>query len=87
MENRFHHKPYNNTKIKKRIALIKELVTELHKHFVFKDTLNFNFLLHLYSSKIEDLYNHAPEMSDKTFQEQINLLDQSLNEIKGYAIQ
>ena len=87
MENVFHHTPYNQTKIKKRMELIKKIVTDLNKHLVYRDTLNFNFLLHLYSSKLEDLYNHGTEMSDKAFTERIELLGKSLAEIQAYVIE
>ena len=87
MENVFSQNIPNQTKLKKRMELIKQLATDLNKHFLFRDTLNFNFLLHLYSSKLEDLYNHGTEMSDGAFTERIELLDQSLIEMQEYIIE
>jgi hypothetical protein len=87
MQNIFHENTHNQTKLKKRMELIKQLVNDLHRHYVFKDTLNFNFLLHLYSSKLEDLYNNGTEMSDGAFTERIELLGQSLHEMQEYIIE
>ncbi len=87
METVFHQNPQRKLHLEHRIELLQQLANELPQHILFRDTLNFNFLYHLYSSNLEKLYNHLPNISDHEFRHSVNLLSQSIEQIKAYIIE
>ena len=73
-------------KYKSKIAQITNLLNYFNKNYVFEDKLRFNFLLHLFSTKLQDLYANFDQISDREFNKRMNLLTQSLDEIQPYSI-
>ena len=85
--NTFAKHTQNNKKIlSNRITMIQQLTSVVHNHILFQDTLNFNFLFHLYSTKLEDLYNRLPEISEKEFEHRVDVLSQSVEQLKPFII-
>ena len=72
-------------KYEARLAKITVLLDYFNQNYVFEDKLRFNFLLHLFSTKLQDLYDNL-DISDGEFEKRINLLNESLNEITPYSL-
>jgi len=72
-------------KKEERLAKITALLNYFNQNYVFEDKLRFNFLLHLFSTKLQDLYANL-EVSDSEFEKRINLLNESLKEITPYSL-
>ena len=70
-----------------RITKITVLLKYFNQNFVFEDKLRFNFLLHLFSTKLQDLYDNLDQISDREFDDRMHLLSESLNEIQPYSVQ
>ena len=70
-----------------RITKMSVLLKYFNQNFVFEDKLRFNFLLHLFSTKLQDLYDNLEQISDREFDDRMHLLSDSLNEIQPYSVQ
>ena len=72
-------------KYEERLTKISALLNYFNQNYVFEDKLRFNFLLHLFSTKLQDLYDNL-NVSDTEFEKRIAFLDESLKEITPYSL-
>ena len=72
-------------KSKERLAKISALLNYFNQNYVFEDKPRSNFLLHLFSTKLQNLYDNL-DVSDSEFENRINLLNESLKEIAPYSL-
>jgi len=81
----FKQSQSTQVKYEERMAQITGLLKYFNQNYVFEDKLRFNFLLHLFSSKLQDLYDNI-DVNDAEFDKRITLLDESLKEITPYSL-
>lgn len=72
-------------KYEERLTKISALLKYFNQNYVFEDKLRFNFLLHLFSTKLQDLYDNL-DVNDAEFDKRITLLNESLTEIAPYSL-
>ena len=76
-----------NKNLKDRIKKLNKSTAEVNNHFVFKESLNFNFLYHLFSQTTEHLFNNIEKITDKEFKEKMVMLDETVSRLQSYVIE
>ena len=76
-----------NNKIKNRIKKLDKSSAEVNNHFVFKESLNFNFLYHLFSQTLEYLFNNIEKIPEKEFNEKMLMLDETVSRLQSFVIE
>ncbi len=76
-----------NNNLKNRIKKLNKSTAEVNNHFVFKDSLQFNFLYHLFSQTIENLFNNIEKITEKEFKEKMVMLDETVSRLQTYIIE
>jgi len=73
--------------LKNRIKKLNKSTAEVNNHFVFKESLNFNFLYHLFSQTIEHLFNNIEKITEKEFTKKMEMLDETVSRLQNYVIE
>ena len=76
-----------NNNIMNRIKKLDKSSAEVNNHFVFKESLNFNFLYHLFSQTLEHLFNNIEKISDKDFNRKMEMLNETVSRLQAYVIE
>ncbi|MHA1560608.1 MAG: hypothetical protein ACTSPA_00650 [Promethearchaeota archaeon] len=76
-----------NNNIMNRIKKLDKSSAEVNNHFVFKESLNFNFLYHLFSQTLEHLFNNIEKISDKDFNKKMEMLNETVSRLQTYVIE
>ena len=76
-----------NNKIKNRIKKLDKSSAEVNNHFVFRESLNFNFLYHLFSQTLEYLFNNIEKIPEKEFNEKMLMLDETVSRLQSFVIE
>jgi len=70
-----------------RIKKLDKSSAEVNNHFVFRESLNFNFLYHLFSQTLEHLFNNIEKISDKDFNRKMEMLNETVSRLQTYVIE
>ena len=70
-----------------RIKKLDKSSAEVNNHFVFRESLNFNFLYHLFSQTLEHLFNNIEKISDKNFNRKMEMLNETVSRLQTYVIE
>ena len=73
--------------IMNRIKKLDKKVEKINNHFVFKESLNFNLLYHLFSQTLEHLYNNIEKISEKEFDKKMEMLNETVSRLQTYIIE
>lgn len=73
--------------LKNRIKKLNKSTEKVNNHFVFKESLNFNFLYHLFSQTIEHLFNNIENITEKEFAKKMEMLDETVSRLQSYVIE
>ena len=75
-----------NKNIMNRIKKLDKSSEKVNNHFVFKDNLNFNFLYHLFSQTLENLFNNVEKITEKEFNEKMLMLNETVSRLQSFVI-
>ena len=70
-----------------RIEKLDMSSSKVNNHFVFKESLNFNFLYHLFSQTLEYLFNNIEKITEKEFSEKMLMLDETVSRLQSFVIE
>ena len=70
-----------------RIKRLDDSSSKVNNHFVFKESLNFNFLYHLFSQTLEYLFNNIEKITEKEFIEKMLMLDETVSRLQNFVIE
>ena len=76
-----------NNNIMNRIKKLDKSSAEVNNHFVFKESLNFNFLYHLFSQTLEHLFNNIEKITEKNFNKKMEMLNETVSRLQTYVIE
>jgi len=76
-----------NKNIMKRIKKLDKSSAKVNNHFVYKESLNFNFLYHLFSQTLEHLFNNIEKISEKDFDKKMEMLNETVSRLQTYVIE
>ena len=76
-----------NQNLMNRIKKLDKTSAEVNNHFVFKESLNFNFLYHLFSQTLEHLFNNIEKITEKEFKEKMVMLDETVSRLQSFVIE
>ncbi len=76
-----------NNNIKNRMKKLDKSTAEVNNHFVYKDSLNFNFLYSLFSQTLEHLYNNIEKINEKEFSKKMSMLNETVSRLQTYIIE
>ncbi len=76
-----------NNNIMNRIKKLDKSSAEVNNHFVFRESLNFNFLYHLFSQTLEHLFNNIEKISEKDFNRKMEMLNETVSRLQTYVIE
>jgi len=78
-----------NNDVMNRIKKLDQSSAKVNNHFVFKESLNFNFLFlyHLFSQTMEYLFNNIEKITEKEFKEKMLMLDETVSRLQNFVIE
>ena len=76
-----------NNYVMNRIKKLDKSSAKVNNHFVFKESLNFNFLYHLFSQTMEYLFNNIEKITEKEFNEKMLMLDETVSRLQNFVIE
>jgi len=76
-----------NNDVMNRIKKLDQSSAKVNNHFVFKESLNFNFLYHLFSQTMEYLFNNIEKITEKEFKEKMLMLDETVSRLQNFVIE
>jgi len=76
-----------NNDVMNRIKKLDKSSAKVNNHFVFKESLNFNFLYHLFSQTMEYLFNNIEKIPEKEFKEKMLMLDETVSRLQNFVIE
>jgi len=76
-----------NNNLMNRIKKLDKSSSKVNNHFVFKESLNFNFLYHLFSQTMEYLFNNIEKITEKEFKEKMLMLDETVSRLQNFVIE
>ena len=74
-------------KLQSRLDRIHQIINNFHNHFIFKDEVNFNFLLTLYSQKLKEICNSVEKIDNQDFNQRIELLENAIENIRPFILE
>ena len=76
-----------NKNMLNRIKKLDKTSAEVNNLFVFKESLSFNFLYHLFSQKLEHLFNNIEKISEEDFDKKMEMLNETVSSLQTYIIE
>lgn len=76
-----------NNNVMDRIKKLDKSSAKVNNHFVFKESINFNFLYHLFSQTMEYLFNNIEKITEKEFKEKMLMLDETVSRLQNFVIE
>ena len=76
-----------NNDVMNRIKKLDQSSAKVNNHFVYKESLNFNFLYHLFSQTMEYLFNNIEKITEKEFKEKMLMLDETVSRLQNFVIE